>query len=99
QRKPFAAYSDPTAGGKQMSDRDMVRYTFLALEAWAHEHGCARQVDETPFEFARRIARKFPSMGASASYLVQLYDRMAYAASSPRMARERITQLWQCMRG
>ena len=82
-----------------MSDRDLVRYTFLALEAWAHEQGCARRVDETPFEFAKRIARKFPKMGASASYLVQLYDRIAYAASAPKLARDRINQLWQCMLG
>ena len=99
ERKPFAAFSDPTSSGKSMTDRDLVRYTFLALEAWAHEHGCTRGIDETPFEFAKRLAKKFPKMGAPASYLVQLYDRMAYASSTPQMARDRISMLWQCMRG
>lgn len=92
-RKPFAAYRNPF-GGKSMNDVDLVRHSFLALEAWAHENGIERSEDETPQEFAQRIGRKFPRLGSPSQYLIQLYDRLAYRGRLPSLQVEKIRNLW-----
>ncbi len=98
-RKAFASFEDPFRSRKQLNDVDLVRYTFQALEAWAREHACPRHEAATPFEFAKRLAAKFPSMSATTSHLVQTYDRLAYAGSAVKstISREHIRQLWRQM--
>jgi hypothetical protein len=98
-KRRFASFTDPMQGGKSMSDRELVRYTFLALEAWAYEKDCGRTTDETPFEFEKRLAHSFPRMREATAYVVQFYDRLAYASSAPRLSRDRLGQLWEFMRG
>ena len=92
-RKPFAAYRNPFAG-KSMEEVDLVRHSFLALEAWAIEHGVERNEHETPQEFAQRIGRKYPKLGPASQYLIQLYDRLAYRGRLPKVQVERIQNLW-----
>ena len=94
QRVPFAAYKNPFHG-KTMADAELVRYSFLALEAWAHEQGLERAPEETPHEFSQRIGRRFPQLVPPIRYLVQLYDLLAYRGGLPSVNTTRMQQLWQ----
>ena len=70
-----------------------------ALEAWARERACPRDDEQTPLEFARHLAVDFPSLGAEALQLADLYSRVAYGRE--RIASDRRTvlqQLWRHMR-
>ncbi len=55
---PFASFADPFASGTagSYSVAELVRYSFEAFEAWAREHGCEREPEQTPHELARRGA-------------------------------------------
>jgi hypothetical protein len=100
-RRPFADFADPFASG--MADRyspaELVRYTFEAVEAWAWEHGQPREADQTPHEFARRLASKFSTLGEDAGRLADLYAQAAYApVTLPAANVARLSHLWQNLR-
>jgi hypothetical protein len=100
-RRPFADFTDPFASG--MADRyspaELVRYTFEAVEAWAWEHGQPREADQTPHEFARRLASKFSTLGEDAGRLADLYAQAAYApVTLPAASVARLSHLWQNLR-
>ncbi len=82
RRVPFAAFRDPFAdgsGGRQAPE-DLVRYSFRALEAWAWEHDLGRQADDTPLEFADRVALNVPeALATDCRRLAVLYARAAYS--------------------
>ena len=97
-RRPFADFIDPFASG--MADRysqaELVRYTFEAVEAWAREHGQPREADQTPHEFARRLALNFSSLGEDARQLADLYAQAAYSpVTLPAASVVRLSHLWQ----
>jgi uncharacterized protein DUF4129 len=95
---PFASYVNPFAGGGRSSHspEELVRYSFEALEAWAWEHGLARQADDTPLEFAERIGEDVPALEADARRLAALYARAAYARGRlPASCIDLIRQFWQ----
>ena len=50
--RPFADFPDPFATGdaQRWSPRELVAYSFQALEAWGREHGCQRGPEQTPHE-------------------------------------------------
>ena len=79
--KPFAAFDNPFLNGKAARGRqdDLARYTFDALQAWAHEHGAGRAPERTPLEFAGELAEKEPEMAQAAQHVAQLYCRVQYA--------------------
>ncbi len=100
-RRPFADFIDPFASG--MADRysqaELVRYTFEAVEAWAREHGQPREADQTPHEFARRLALSFSSLGEDARQLADLYAQAAYSpVTLPAASVARLSHLWQNLR-
>lgn len=95
--RPFRSYADPFLTGKadSMSNARLVAYTFEALEAWAREHGLERAVEETPGEFARRLARQTEAFGPELQTVITLYSRLAYANQAPRKdCREAVRLLW-----
>ncbi|MHC4180879.1 MAG: DUF4129 domain-containing protein, partial [Planctomycetota bacterium] len=105
--RPFADFADPFAtgtAGRYLPD-ELVRHTFEALEAWAREHGCPRQPEQTPHEFARNLGTRAPSVAREARSLADLYCRVAYAQSAvgtlgtlPAASVDPLKQLWQQLR-
>jgi hypothetical protein len=98
--RPFAAFRDPFLTGQagQMSPAEVVRYSYEALEAWAHERGCGRRQGETPLEFASRLAGEFPGLETAADRLVALYLGVAYARKVPAAERvEELREFWRLL--
>jgi hypothetical protein len=79
--RPFSSFADPFANGtaKRRAPNAVVQYSFEALEAWAAEQDLARRIDETPLEFATRLAAARPPLAEGVQDLASLYARMAYA--------------------
>src|SRR5207302_8131054 len=79
--RPFAAFRNPFEDGTaaQLAPEEVVRYSFEALESWAWERGYGRQPQETPLEFAERVAIEVPALEAEARGVAGLYARAAYA--------------------
>lgn len=97
----FADFPDPfvTGDARRWSPRDLVAYSFQALEAWGREHGCQRDPEQTPHEFARALFMCEASVGHEAAGLADLYCCAAY--SSGTLPRDRVVglrELWQTMR-
>jgi hypothetical protein len=79
--RPFASFTNPFADGTagHRTPDELVRYSFEAFEAWAWEHGLGRQEDDTPLEFAERVAFETPRLENTGRRLAALYARVAYA--------------------
>jgi Domain of unknown function (DUF4129) len=95
--RPFATYSNPFRDGSagRRSTEELVRLTFEALEAWGREHGLARQPEETPLEFTRRLGQDVPPLESEAGTMGNLYVRAAYAPGQmPENCRESLRQFW-----
>lgn len=82
---PFRAFANPFDSGAadRMSPRQLVRYTFAALEAWARERDLGRRDDETPTEFIDRLANEVPGIEKEGRRLVRLYVQAEYGAGEP----------------
>jgi hypothetical protein len=94
--RPFSAFHNPFHSGMGGSPEELVRYSFEALEAWAWEHGLARDGDDTPLEFADRVGMEVSELGADARHVAALYARAAYARGrlSPS-SMDVLRQFWQ----
>lgn len=97
----LADYADPFLSGaaERMSPDALVRYSFEALEAWGRGHGCPRDADHTPTEFAQAVGRLEPTLAGAARDLAKLYCRAAYAGGclSPSDV-EPLRDFWQRLR-
>ncbi len=94
----FADFRDPFAAGiaGRYQPEELVRYTFEALEAWARDHGHPREPEQTPHEFARRLAAQVSPLGDDAGRLAELYCQAAYAPGTLAAAPvARLSHLWQ----
>ncbi|MBC8869308.1 MAG: DUF4129 domain-containing protein [Planctomycetes bacterium] len=99
--RSFAEFTDPFATGTAASfaPHELVAYTFEAVEAWAREHGCARDAEQTPHEFARRVATSVTSVGVEAQTLANLYCAAAYSEETlSRTSVQRLERLWHALR-
>ncbi len=81
---PFSTFTDPFAAGtaEGRDAAELVEYTFAALDSWAWDRATGRSADETPLEFAARLATEFPDHGADFRRLAGAYARVAYADGS-----------------
>jgi hypothetical protein len=94
---PFSAFPNPFGGalGGSMSRKDLIRYTFAAMQAWARERGIPRQPSETPLEFVNRLSDEVPPLEDAARQLVMLYGRAVYARGGlPENSTETIREIW-----
>lgn len=94
---PFTAFSDPFADGTASGrdPADLVAYTFAALDSWAWDRGHGRRDDETPLEFAARLADGYPDLGADLRRFASRYARVAYADGPPPSDTLRVLeQVW-----
>lgn len=99
--RPFADYVDPFAAGidSRYAPDELVRYTFEATEAWARENGCRRAPDQTPHEFALRIAALAGPLKPGAKALADLYCQVAYAPGSiHRRSLKPLADFWRRMK-
>jgi hypothetical protein len=95
--RPFAAFHNPFRDGSaaKRSPRELVRYSFAALQAWAFERGLARADDETPLEFANRLGEELPALDEDVRKLAILYARVVYARGSlPAGSPAIVEQFW-----
>jgi hypothetical protein len=95
--RPFAWYRNPwgdgTAGQRML--RELIRYTFAALQAWAAERGLMREVGETPLEFAARVGDEAPALADDVARFVELYIRAEYAGGKlPAATAEEVRHFW-----
>ena len=95
--RPFAEFQNPFDSGEDagQSPEELVAYSFAALEAWAWEHEKGRNADETPLEFAARLARESAPLQDDAPRLATLYARLAYARGKlPAACRAQVREFW-----
>jgi hypothetical protein len=92
-KNPFA-----TGGAESLTQRQLVVYTFQALEAWARERDAAREPDQTALEFAEAIGRRFSPIADDANRLAGSYCRIAYANRDvSRASAMSLEALWRKM--
>ncbi len=95
--RPFASFSNPFRDDRaaRQSLARLVRYSFSALQAWAYERDLARKPDETPLEFAERLAAEVPALENETRRLANLYARAEYARGAlPESARDGVRAFW-----
>lgn len=98
--KPFSSFrnpfTDPAWRGRSVEE--VIRYSFLAVEAWGREQGVTRLPDETPGEFAKNLEARFAEIGQFARQLANFYSRIAYGdGKAPSGSEMVVRQLWQRM--
>ena len=96
--RPFSSYFNPFRDGSagRRPIKEVVRYTFDALQAWAREHGLERGPEETPLEFAARLGEEFPVLEADVRRFAILYARAVYDYSPlPAVAAEQVRRFWE----
>jgi Domain of unknown function (DUF4129) len=96
--QPFASFHNPFHDGRagQMSVKELLCYSFAALQAWARERGHPRYVGETPSEFAVRLGGELPAVEAPVRRLTNLFIRAVYAPEVlPETCRELIEAFWE----
>jgi hypothetical protein len=95
--RPFSDFPNPFEDGsaRTMTPRQLVRYTFAALQAWARERDLGRQSGETALEFVGRLCSEVPPLEDAVRALVMLYGRAVYARGAlPASAVETVRQFW-----
>ena len=93
----FSAFRNPFQSGEaaRWSPEQIVRYTFLAFEAWSRERQCPRGPEQTALEFARETGRQHQGLSNEARNLATLYSQLAYArADVSRSAAMTLSGLW-----
>jgi hypothetical protein len=94
-QRTFASFRDPFAN--KAAPAACVVETFQAVEAWAREHRAAREPEETPAEFAKRLARQSGLQGTDA--LADAYGQVVYGRQvPPKEALRQVAELWPQMR-
>jgi Domain of unknown function (DUF4129) len=99
--RPFTDFQDPFATGAtgRYSPRQLVAYSFEALEAWSRERGWARGAEQTPHEFAQQLGSREARVAADVRNLADLYCQAAYSPQplSPESVAG-LRRLWQTLR-
>jgi hypothetical protein len=98
REEPFSAFANPFDTGKaeRMPARELVRYTFAAMEAWARERDLGRREDETALEFARRVGEEVPALETESQQLANLHARAEYAREKlPADTAETVQVFWE----
>ncbi|MFO0896043.1 MAG: DUF4129 domain-containing protein [Pirellulales bacterium] len=101
RRLSFSQFSDPFLSGvaDRATPEQLVAYTFAGLEAWGREAGLERTADQTPLEYAERLAARFPQLEALTTQTAEFYTYLAYGPGrlTPQV-RGPLESLWQALR-
>jgi hypothetical protein len=95
---PFAAFVDPFATGaaNRWTTRQLLRYSFAALEAWARERGVDRAEAETAQEFVARLVGEYPALTREAQALLRIYTLAEYSSQEAPTETETVLRaFWQ----
>src|SRR5262249_43987177 len=96
--RPFRSFRNPFDDGsaERLPPDEVVRYSFMALQAWAYERDLGREPDETPLEFAGRVGGEVPGLEEDARRLGTLYARAVYARGTlPASSLTAVRQFWE----
>jgi hypothetical protein len=96
--RSFRSFRNPFEDGRaeRLPPDEVVRYSFMALQAWAYERDLGRELDETPLEFASRVGGKVPGLDEDARRLATLYARAVYARGTlPASSLAAVRQFWE----
>jgi hypothetical protein len=99
---PFSRFDNPFTDGtaKRRDTRELTAYTFAALEAWAWDHDAGRPPDETPAEFAARLAEEYPRLEKPAADVANLHVRAMFSPGElPADAKQRLAKAWAVLEG
>jgi len=100
-RKPqFSDFPDPFRSGRESkwTERQLIQYTYAALEAWARGRQYEKEPDETPYEFVKQIQVFDRVVGHQAVELAHLYCRAEYSQQAVRRSELKpLLKLWQEM--
>ncbi len=100
-RKPkFSDFPDPFRTGRESkwTERQLIQYTYAALEAWARGRQYEKEPDETPYEFVKQIQVFDRVVGHQAVELAHLYCRAEYSQQAVRRSELKpLLKLWQEM--
>ncbi len=97
---PFEEFSNPFRDGtaKGRDARELAEYSFAALDAWAWDRRAGREPDETPTEFAARLAEDHPELEEPARQLVNAYSRALFSpAALPKETKTQLAAFWQTL--
>jgi hypothetical protein len=102
RRRTFADFTDPFASGSA-DGRDvdeLIRYSFLAFEAWCGDRGHVRPPHQTVHEFTHSVASRREDVARDVRHLAELVSCSAYGRQAvSRSQIEPLRRLWQRMRG
>lgn len=97
---PFSTFDNPFTDGtaKKRTARELAEYTFAAFDAWAWDRDLGRQPDETPSEFAARIAEDFPDLEEPGKQLAELYVMAMFSKKDlPADAKKKLAAFWESL--
>ena len=97
---PFGSFQNPFANGQagKLNSKQLLQYTFSAVEAWGRESGIERASDDTPHEFARAIYRFHQPLGSQAAHLADLYSQALYSRTGVTVDQmESLRKIWQLL--
>lgn len=102
RRRTFAEFSDPFVSGA--ADRtevdELIRYSFLAFEAWCGDRGHVRPPHQTVHEFTHSVGSRREDVAREARLLAELVSCSSYGRQAvSRSQIEPLRRLWQRMRG
>ncbi len=99
--KPFHAYPNPftTGNARKMTSEQLILHTFQAMQAWGRMYQCPRNVDQTPSEYTRKLARVQNALPRQS--LEQFSDLVGQQLYSPveieRSQLNLLQQVWETM--
>lgn len=97
---PFRAFSNPFTDGtaKTRTARELAEYTFAAFDSWAWDRDAGRQPDETPNEFAKRVAEDHPDLETPGKQAAELYVMAMFSKKDPPAdAKKKLAAFWDAL--
>ena len=84
--RPFAAFDNPfvTGAAHRMRPKEVVLYTFNALEAWAYERGRQRRPEQTPWSSPAFWNRRSPGYPTTSGRLLNFTPELPMPAARRR---------------
>jgi hypothetical protein len=90
---------DPFEGRRPLPERELVRLTFRAIQAWGSDAGDPMLQGETPNEYFRRLASLHPVAEEGLVEFCGWHDLAEYSREAPLDGcRDSVRELWACLR-
>lgn len=97
--RPFSTFNDPFQNNsfREMSQVELIRYSFEALEAWGRDHSITREDNQTPHEYVMELVKQEQSVAKSAKPLADYYCAAAFSrdANIDQSVPSDLKKLWE----